>query len=86
MEKTKTNAIESCDFENKLDALQAIVNRLENDQGVTLEDSMSLYEDGLKLTKECVESLALMQSRIAELNKQLDLVLCMPPFGGSDEN
>ena len=86
MEKTKTKAVESCDFENKLDALQAIVNRLESDQGVTLEDSMSLYEDGLKLTKECVESLALMQSRIAELNKQLDLVLCMPPFGDSDEN
>ena len=86
MEKTKTQSAESCDFENKLDALQAIVNRLENDSAVTLEDSMSLYEDGLKLTKECVESLAHMQSRIAELNKQLDLVLCMPPFGDSDEN
>lgn len=86
MEKTKTQSVESCDFENKLDALQAIVNKLENDPGVTLEDSMSLYEDGLKLTKECVESLAQMQTRIAELNKQLDLVLCKPPFGDNDEN
>lgn len=79
-------SLASSDFENKLDELQKIVSRLENDSDVTLEDSMSLFESGLKLTKECVEDLASLSARISDLNKQLDLVLCMPPFGESDED
>lgn len=71
----------SGDFENKLNQLQKIVSRLENDSDVTLEDSMSLYEQGLKLTKECVDDLSALSSRIAELNNQLDLIL-----GDNDEN
>lgn len=86
MENAKTRTLTSGDFENKLDELQKIVSRLENDSDVTLEDSMSLYENGLKIAKECVEDLSLLNARIAELNKQLDLVLTMPPFGDNDEN
>lgn len=86
MEDAKMRTASSGDFENKLDELQKIVQRLENDSDVTLEDSMSLYESGLKIAKECVEDLSLLNARIAELNKQLDLVLCMPPFGDNDEN
>ena len=79
MEKEKT--VVSGDFENKLCELQKIVSRLENDSDVTLEDSMSLYEQGLKLTKECVDDLSGLSSRIAELNNQLDLIL-----GDNNEN
>lgn len=86
MENAKTRTLASGDFENKLDELQKIVQRLENDSDVTLEDSMSLYESGLKVAKECVEDLSLLNARIAELNKQLDLVLTMPPLGDNDEN
>ena len=71
----------SADFENKLGELQKIVSKLESDQSVTLEDSMSLYEQGLKLTKECVDDLSALSSRIAELNNRLDLIL-----GDNNEN
>ena len=71
----------SADFENKLGELQKIVSKLESDQRVTLEDSMSLYEQGLKLTKECVDDLSALSSRIAELNNRLDLIL-----GDNNEN
>ena len=79
MEKVKTVA--SGDFENKLGELQKIVSKLENDSDVTLEDSMSLYEQGLKLTKECVDDLSALSTRIAELNNKLDLIL-----GDNNEN
>lgn len=84
MDNAKAHATTSGDFENKLDELQNIVCRLENDSDVTLEESMSLYESGLKIAKECVEDLSLLNARITELNKQLDLVL--KPFGDKDEN
>ncbi|MDE6029358.1 MAG: exodeoxyribonuclease VII small subunit [Clostridiales bacterium] len=84
MENAKTRTHASGDFENKLNELQKIVQRLENDSDVTLEDSMSLYEGGLKIAKECVEDLSLLNARIAELNKQLDLVLTT--FGDGDED
>ena len=80
MEKGKKPSLGSSDFENKLAELQSIVSRLENDADVTLEDSISLYESGLKIAKECVDDLGLLSARIAELNKQLDLV-----FGDNDE-
>ena len=86
MENSKKHTLASGDFENKLDELQKIVQRLENDSDVTLEDSMSLYESGLKIAKDCVEDLSLLNTRIAELNKQLDLVLTIPPFSDNDEN
>lgn len=80
MEKEKKPALVSGDFENKLAELQRIVARLENDSDVTLEDSIALYESGLKIAKGCVGDLGLLSARIAELNKQLDLV-----FGDGDE-
>ena len=80
MENAK-QTVTSGDFENKLSELQKIVSKLENDSDVTLEDSMSLFEQGLKLTKECVNDLSELSSRIAELNNQLDLIL-----GENNEN
>ncbi|MDE7164567.1 MAG: exodeoxyribonuclease VII small subunit [Clostridiales bacterium] len=80
MENAK-QTVTSGDFENKLGELQKIVSKLENDSDVTLEDSMSLFEQGLKLTKECVNELSELSSRIAELNNQLDLIL-----GDNNEN
>ncbi|MDE5563385.1 MAG: exodeoxyribonuclease VII small subunit [Clostridiales bacterium] len=85
MKNENINTLASGDFENKLDELQKIVQRLENDPDVTLEDSMSLYESGLKIAKQCVEDLAQLNARITELNKQLDLVI-MPSLGDNDEN
>ena len=75
------NSVTSGDFENKLGELQKIVNKLESDSDVTLEQSMSLYESGLKLAKQCADALSELSARINELHGQLDLIL-----GDSDEN
>ena len=80
----KKQSASSSDFEAKIAELQKIVGRLESDGSVTLEDSMSLFESGLKLTKECVDDLSAMQARIADLNNQLDLILRQPLFGEDD--
>ncbi len=78
--------ISSGDFERKICELKKIVDKLENDPGVTLEDSMDLFESGLGLTKECVDGLNAMQERIAALNDRLDIIMGKPPFGDEYEN
>ncbi len=60
-------------FESKLDELKAIVEKLESD--IPLEEGMKLFEDGLRLTKECIAELDKTQDSIASLKKQLDDVL-----------
>ena len=72
---TDTQAKQTNDFESKISKLQSIVEKLENDASVTLEDSMSLFEQGLALTGECVNDLNEMQARIAALNNKLDTIL-----------
>ena len=63
------------DFEKKIAMLQSIVDKLESGSDISLEDSMSLFEQGLALTGECVNELNAMQNRIAELNDKLDIIL-----------
>lgn len=75
----------SADFEKKIAELQKIVDKLENDQSVSLEDSMALFERGLALTKECADSLSAVEARISDLNKQLDDILRKPLFGDGNE-
>ncbi len=85
MENKRTGGSVSADFERKIGELQKIVERLESDTGVSLEESVKLFEDGLTLTKECVDRLDSMQSRIDDLDKQLDAVLRKPLFGDGNE-
>ncbi|MBD5132301.1 MAG: exodeoxyribonuclease VII small subunit [Clostridiales bacterium] len=80
-----TKEVTSQDFENKISELQAIVDKLESDAGVSLEESVALFESGLKLTKTCVDELDGMQARINDLNKQLDEILSRPVLGERDE-
>lgn len=82
---SKETEAPSKDFERKIVQLQSIVDKLENDPSVTLEESMTMFEKGLKLTKECVDDLNAVQSRITDLNKQLDDILSRSVFGDNDE-
>lgn len=75
----------SSGFEQKIAELQSIVGKLEADPDVTLEESMKLFEDGLALTKSCVDELDAMQARINALNKQLDIILRRSASGECDE-
>lgn len=77
MEKT-----DGLDFEAKIGELQKIVDKLESD--VSLEESMKLFENGLALTKECIDELNRSQQSIAQLKKQLDTVLDSVSGGGDE--
>jgi len=55
-------------FEDALKELESIVKQLENDE-ITLEDSVNLYEKGLELSKFCTEILDQAELRIEQVNE-----------------
>jgi exodeoxyribonuclease VII small subunit len=56
-------------FEEALTKLEAIVDKLDDDD-ITLEDSVQLYEEGLKLSKICSETLENAELKIEEIEKK----------------
>ncbi len=61
MEKEKT-------FEQQMKMLQQIVEKLEAND-VELDESIKLYEEGLKLSKTLKDQLSAFEEKIAQLNK-----------------
>lgn len=55
-------------FENSLSDLEKIVRQLE-DGDLSLEESLKLFEDGVKLSRECQERLNQAERRIEVLLK-----------------
>lgn len=58
-------------FENSLSALEKIVRQLEEGD-LALEESLKLFEDGVKLSRECQERLNQADRRIEVLLKDED--------------
>jgi len=56
-------------FEEALTQLEAIVEKLD-DEEITLEESVKLYEEGLKLSKICSETLESAELKIEEIEKK----------------
>ncbi|NGP77717.1 exodeoxyribonuclease VII small subunit [Balneolaceae bacterium YR4-1] len=56
-------------FEEALSRLEEIVNELE-DESISLEDTIRLYEEGIKLSKKCTETLEQAELRIEKVNEQ----------------
>lgn len=56
-------------FEKQMQKLQEIVEKLEKGD-VELDESINLYEEGLKLSKELKKQLSDFESRINELNEK----------------
>lgn len=61
--------MERISFEEALKKLESIVSKLE-EGSVSLEDSVSLYEEGMKLSKHCSEILEKAELRIEKVNQQ----------------
>lgn len=57
-------------FEESYSRLEKILEKLESDD-CSLEDTISLYEEGLTLTKYCYDKLSNAELRIKEINKSL---------------
>lgn len=55
-------------FEEKLNALDDILSEFEKQETLTLEKSLSLYEEGIRLVRECTTVLENAQKRIDALN------------------
>ena len=55
-------------FEDKMNRLNEIVDSLEKGD-VSLDDSLNLYEEGLKLSKELKEELKFFENKLNEINK-----------------
>ena len=62
---------ERLSFEDALTELELIVQQLEN-QYVTLDDSLKLYEKGIKLSKLCNDVLHDAELRIQHVNEEQD--------------
>lgn len=56
-------------FEEALSRLEEIVNELE-DESISLEETIRLYEEGIKLSKKCTETLEQAELRIEKVNEQ----------------
>lgn len=60
--------MERISFEKALKKLESIVTKLEAGE-VSLEDSVTLYEEGMKLSKHCSEILEKAELRIDKVNQ-----------------
>lgn len=56
-------------FESQLKDLQAIVNHLEKGD-LPLQDALTHYEKGIKLTRQCQEMLSQAEQKVAILKQQ----------------
>ena len=59
---------ERLSFEEALKKLESIVEQLE-DEEITLEDSVKLYEEGVKMSRFCTEILEQAELRIDQVNE-----------------
>lgn len=55
-------------FEEALKRLEAVVEKL-NDQDISLEESVTLYEEGIKLSKICSETLESAALKIEQIDQ-----------------
>lgn len=58
-------------FEKALEALENRVRKLEAGD-MPLEDALSLFEEGIELTRECHEKLDAADQKIVELTRGMD--------------
>ena len=59
------------DFEASLQKLEEIVNKMEQGQ-LSLEQSLDAFEQGVKLTKDCQNTLKSAQQRVSVLSQSAD--------------
>ena len=58
-------------FEQSLRKLEEIVEQLEQGN-VPLEDAITMYEEGLTLSKECVDKLTQAELKLKRLSKDME--------------
>jgi exodeoxyribonuclease VII small subunit len=60
-------------FETELSRLQEISDLLDNDE-LDLESAMKFYEEGVELSRSCIQTLKEAEVKITEIKKKLDKI------------
>lgn len=71
-------------FEESLKQLETIVDKLEKGD-LPLEESLRLFEEGMKLSAGCKQELDAAEGKVQLLIKQRDGSLKTEPFGNGNE-
>jgi exodeoxyribonuclease VII small subunit len=78
-----TNEVQGRTFEASLEALERIVRELERGD-LPLEKSLELFEQGIRLSRECQERLSQAERRIEVLMRDNQGRLVAAPFEESE--
>ena len=78
-----TEAAEETSFEQALERLETIVDRLEQGD-LPLEESLAVFEEGVALTRRCAGELDTAERRIEELVRDGEKWLVRPFEAGAD--
>ncbi|WP_417517812.1 exodeoxyribonuclease VII small subunit [Marinobacter sp.] len=77
------DATSIADFEKSLDELETLVRNLEQGE-LSLEQSLSAFERGVKLTRACQQALKSAEQRVEQLVQNGDGTLETRPFSPDD--
>lgn len=84
--RTKAKAKEEIPYEAAVARLEEIVRRLEQSrEGIGLEESMKLYEEGVSLVRRCYRELEAAEQRVKVLQETPDGEIRAINFEADDE-
>lgn len=66
-------------FEVKLKRLEEIAEKLEN-QSIGIEESLNLFQEGMKLAKECKKILEEIELKVQKVVNEIDNEVKTEPF------
>ena len=75
-----TKEIKAMDFEKQLETLEGLVESLESGD-LSLEDSLTSFEQGIKVARDCQQALKQAEQKVEVLMRQGD-DLVSQPFDG----
>jgi len=73
------------DFEQSLNSLEALVNKMESGE-LSLEESLKAFETGIQLTRECQARLAAAEQQVQKLVEQQGGELSLEPFDARSDD
>jgi exodeoxyribonuclease VII small subunit len=71
-------------FETALERLEAIVQALENAE-TGLDQSLALYEEGIRLSRQCLQQLSGAEQKVKEISQSADGLFQLLDAGLEDE-
>lgn len=66
-------------FETKMETLETIIEKIEAPD-TTLDDSLTLFKEGIALAKACGEILSTHEAEVMTLQKEAENLFTLTPF------